>query len=140
MRRQQTSVDHSEGDLDGDKAANSLPGYLLRSIVRLELLLLSDVEGETNKVGDGGVSDVEGVNLEEHNKAMTTAIAERLATVVDDDGNEIIDNGNKKSFLLKKGSHPDINIPRIPEKNRVPATQKVEKGEPNFDESDNPGQ
>ena len=132
-------ADHSEGDLDEDEAADSLPGYLLRSIARLELLSLSDVEEETNEVGDGGDSDVEGDDLEEHDEAMTTAIAERLATAADDDGNEIIDDGDRNSFLLKKGSHPDLNIPSIPE-NWVPATQKVEKGEPTFDEIDNPGQ
>ncbi len=125
-------ADHSEGYLDEDKAADSLPDYLLRSIARLELLSLSDVEEETNEVGDGGDSDVEGDDLEEHDEAMTTAIAERLATAADDDGNEIIDDGDRNSFLLKKGSHPDLNIPSIPE-NWVPATQKVEKGEPTFD-------
>jgi preprotein translocase subunit Sec61beta len=40
-------ADHSEGDLDEDKAANSLPGYLLHSIARLELLSLRDVEEES---------------------------------------------------------------------------------------------
>ena len=133
----------SESDVDLDEVDveivdNRLPAYLLRSIARLELLSLSDVEEETNEVGDGGDSDVEGDDLAEHDEAMTTAIAERLATAADDDGNEIIDDGDRSSILLKKGFHPDINIPSVPE-NWVPATQKVEKGEPNFDEIDNPG-
>jgi hypothetical protein len=34
-----------------------LPGYLLFTVGRLELLSLSDVEEETNEVGDGGDSD-----------------------------------------------------------------------------------
>ena len=61
-------ADHSEGDLDEDEAVDSLPGYLLRSIARLELLSLSDVEEETNEVGDGGDSDVEGDDLEDTTK------------------------------------------------------------------------
>jgi hypothetical protein len=46
---------------------------------------------------------------------------------------------DRNSFLLKKGSHPDINISSIPD-NWEPATQKIKKGKPNFDEINNPGQ
>ena len=82
---------------------------------------------------------MEGDDLEEHNDVMNAAIAERLATTANDDGNEVIDDSDRNSFLLKKGSHPEIKIPSIPE-DWVPATQKVQKGEPDFDEVDNPGQ
>jgi hypothetical protein len=57
---------------------------------------------------------------------MTIAIAERQPMMM-------------AMRLLMIGSHPDINTPSIPE-NWVPAMQKVEKREPDFDEIDNPGQ
>ncbi len=82
---------------------------------------------------------MEGDDLEEQDNAMNAAIAERLVSTADDDGNEVIDNSDRNSFLLKKGSHPEISIPSIPE-NWVPATQKVQKGEPDFDEVNNPSQ
>jgi hypothetical protein len=102
-----------------------LPGYLICTIGRP----LSDVEEETNEVGDGGDRDVEGDDLAEHDKAMNTAIAERLATIVDDDGNEVVDDCESNFIQLRKISHPELHIPGIPE-NWVPAMQKVEKGKP----------
>ena len=102
-------ADHSEGDFNGDgegeeaaDSSDSLPGYLLGSIARLELLSLTDVEEEINEVGDGGASDVEGDDLEEHDNAMNAAITERLVTTADDDGKEVIDDSDRNSFLLKK--------------------------------------
>ena len=99
---------------------------------------LNDVEEETNEVGDGGDSDVEGDDLAEHDEAMTAALADRLATKADDNGNDIFEDGDNNSILLKKGFDPEINIPSIPD-NWVPVAQKVDKGEPTFDDVDNPG-
>jgi hypothetical protein len=124
--------------VDPAEEENGLPGYLLRTIGRLELLSLDDVEEETNEVGDGGDSDVEGDDLAEHDEAMTAAISERLATIVDEDGNDIVDDGDSNYIELRKGSHPELHIPGIP-LSWVPAVQKVEKGEPDFDALDNPG-
>jgi hypothetical protein len=138
------SAPSSPAEHDNDSLTNpleeapALPCYLLRTIARIELLSLDDVEEETNEVGDGGDSDVEGDDLTEHDEAMKTVILERLATEADDDGNDIVDDGDSNCILLKKGSHPEIKIPGIPD-NWVPPHQKVEKGEPNFDEIDNPG-
>jgi hypothetical protein len=69
---------------------------------------------------------------------MNAAIAKRFATVVNNDDNGIVDDGDSNCILLKKGSHPNLHIPGIPV-NWVPAMQKVEQGKPNFDEINNPG-
>ena len=99
-------VDPSQEDPSQWEEDSELPVYLLRAIGRLELLSLSDVEEETNEVGDGGDSDIEGDDLVEHGKAMNDALADRLATIADDDGNEIVDDGANNSILLKKGYDP----------------------------------
>jgi hypothetical protein len=69
---------------------------------------------------------------------MNTAISERLTTIVDEDGNDIVDDGDSNYIELRKGSHPELHIPGIPI-SWVPSMQKVEKGEPDFDAIDNPG-
>jgi hypothetical protein len=125
--------------LDPAEEENGLPGYLLHTIGRLELLSLDDVEEETNEeVGDGGDSDVEGDDLAEHDGAMNMAISERLATIVDEDGSDIVNNGESNYIELRKGSHPKLHIPGIPN-SWVPTMQKMEKGALDFDAIDNPG-
>jgi hypothetical protein len=114
---------------------NPLPGYLLRTITRIEQLSLIDVEEENNEVGDGGDSDVEGDDLAEHDEAMNTAISERVATAVEDDGDVAVDDCQSNFVELRK----DLSMPGVPE-NWVRAVPKLNKGEPaTFEEIDNPG-
>ncbi len=115
----------------------TLPSYLLRLTSPFESINLEDVTEEARGNGGGGDSDDEADNFLDHDAALVEAIAERQKGTEDE---EIIDDSDRNSVVLQQGPGLviDIKVPRTPD-DWVPAEQKEDKGQPDFVDTDIPG-
>jgi hypothetical protein len=148
-RQEEKEQDETPGASTNDDATplrpppdvtENLPSYLLRLTSRDEAINLEDVTEEAKEKGDGGDSDDEADDFLDHDAAMVEATAERHEEGTEDE--DVVDDGDRNSVVLQKGPGPavqiDIQVPGTPD-DWVPAQRKVDKGQPNFVDVDNPG-
>jgi hypothetical protein len=129
---------------DAIEDTQQLPSYLLRLASRNDLLgvNLSNVLEEAAELGDGGDSDQEGDDARDHDVAFLASNLERMslleesAAVEDTADNCVVLAGG--GVLSAAAVNPIIHIPDTPT-DWEPPSQKIEQGEPNFAEVDNPG-
>ena len=114
-----------------------MPSYLLRLVTRFENIDLDDVREDAIKVGDGGNSDVEANTCLDHDEAVVRAQVERKK---EDD--LVVDENYCTSVVLSQQEMDAIHNAKIPgaSDDWRPPPAKTEKGEPQFEIINNPGE
>jgi hypothetical protein len=102
-----------------------------------ESLNMSDVAEEEKEEGDDGDSAAEAVDAGELDSCYDEALRDRLECLIKKEGPEV-DDGEWNGYKLKKGLPAEVSMPSVPS-DWTPPIAKIEKGEPEFKDVDNPG-
>ena len=95
------------------------------------------IEAEKNEEGDGGESDEDGEDSNILNDAACEALLEGGSP--DDESTAVLDTPKKNEvIMLKDGTRSTLKVPGMPP-NWKPKACASEKGEPEFEDIDNPG-
>ena len=131
-----TSVD------EGDVGIEGLPRYLTLHDDTEEVIHEQDVDEEQAEEGDGGDSDAEAEDADFHANAMHEVVKDRTEGLVGtEDDTVLVEDNDSTAVLLQCGSNvesTDVHIPGTPADWVAPAP-KVDKGEPLFNQVNNPG-
>ena len=100
-------------------------------------LNMNDVLEEQAENGDGD-SIADALESIEMDDCLEESIRDRLDILVKNEGGSEVSDCDKNRILVKKGLAPEVSMPTVPS-DWIPPMAKVEKGEPTFENVDNPG-
>ena len=135
QRRQLFSSPNNDTNDDNPSGTSQ---YLIRHSApgQQASLNMSDVLEEQEEGGDGDSVD-DAIECDELDQCLGESIRDRLQCLVKDEGPEVSDC-DANACLLKKGLPLEVSMPTVPTE-WEPLKAKIEKGEPEFVDVDNPG-